>query len=155
VTLTIYGDGRVEQETLPDEVRTPTRLSRERIRKVVGDAEPPNAFTDLLWGPSGWHSPDVLYETLRGEQCLTPLGIEEGQHVIELIEKSAAECRHKQGRLMIGGTLAYHVAITDEDWLSQCTGPNVANVSCCTKTVVETLVNAITKAHEGLLDSWR
>ena len=72
-------------------------------------AEVANAFTDLLWGPSGWQSPNVMYETLRREQCLSPLGITERQHVIGLIEKTAAEWRHEQEQGMVGGTLAYHI----------------------------------------------
>ena len=73
-------------------------------------AEIPNAFTDLLRGPSGWQPPDVMYDTLRRGQCLSPPGIEERQHVIGLIEKSAAAWRHEQAQGMVGGTLAYHIA---------------------------------------------
>ena len=73
-------------------------------------AEIPNALTELLWGPSGWQPPDVMYDTLRREQCLSQAGIEERQHVIGLIEKSAAAWRHEQAQGMVGGTLAYHIA---------------------------------------------
>ena len=45
-------------------------------------AEIPNALTVLLWGPSGWQPLDVIYDTLRREQCLSQAGIEERQHVI-------------------------------------------------------------------------
>ena len=73
-------------------------------------AEIPNALTVLLWGPSGWQPLDVIYDTLRREQCLSQAGIEERQHVIGLIEKSVTEWRHEQAQGMVGGTLAYHLA---------------------------------------------
>jgi len=72
-------------------------------------AEILNALTEHLYGGK---TLDEIYDILRRERCLSPVGIERRAQVIAVAVDAEAEWRRDDERGVVGGTREYRIAFT-------------------------------------------